>query len=148
MDAQGIIVAGLVATAVFTMLLYAAPMMGMPRMDIPQILGSMALSQGGLALTMGMVMHFIMGLVFATIYAAVWSGLNISVTWWSGLIFGAIHSMVAGVGMNILLAMHKEIKAGRLDNPMKAGGAKGVAGVVLGHMVFGLVVALVYGAYV
>jgi hypothetical protein len=38
-----IVAAGLVATAIMTMLMYAAPMMGMPKMDMGQMIGSMVL---------------------------------------------------------------------------------------------------------
>lgn len=147
MDVTGIIVAGLVATAVFTMILYIAPLMGMPKMDVPQIIGSMVLPQGGSAFAVGMAAHFMMGIIFVAIYALVWNVFDNNVTWWSGLIFGAVHAMVAAVGMNMMLSMHKEVKAGRLGNPMKTGGAKGMVGVLMAHLVFGLVVALVYGVY-
>lgn len=147
MDWSGIVVAGLVATAAITMLMYAGPMMGIPRMDIAQTLGSMVLPRGGAAFAAGMMIHFIMGIVFVAVYAAVWSGLGASVTWWSGLIFGLVHAMVAAVGMSMAMKMHKEVKAGRLASPM-AGGARGMMGMVMGHLVFGLVTALAYGAYV
>lgn len=147
MDWGGIIVAGLVGTAVFTMLMYGGPMMGMPRMDIPRLLGSMMLPQGGTALAVGMMMHFANGILFTIIYAAIWNAFGNNVTWWSGIIFGAVHSVVAAGGIGAISPMHKEIKAGRLPSPM-SGGAKGLLGMVMGHVVFGLVVALVYGAFV
>lgn len=147
MDWLGIIVAGLVGTTVITVLMYAGPMMGMPKMDIAQLLGSMMLPQGSVAFAMGMMAHFIMGIVFVTIYAAVWNATGTEVAWWSGLIFGLLHTMVAAGGMAAMMPMHKEVKAGRLESPL-AGGAKGIMGMLMGHLVFGLVVALVYGAYV
>ncbi len=147
MDWPGIVVAGLVGTAVITALMYAGPMMGMPKMDIAQLLGSMVLPQGSSALAMGMMAHFVMGIIFVVIYAAVWTATGIAVTWWSGLIFGLVHTMVAAGGMAVMMPMHKEVRAGRLESPM-AGGAKGLMGMLMGHLVFGLVVALVYGAFV
>ncbi len=147
MDAQGIIVAGLVGTMVITMLMYGGPIMDMPKMDIAQLLGSMVLPQGGAAFAMGMVAHFGMGIIFTIIYAAVWNGFDINVTWWSGLIFGLVHAMVAAGGMAAMMPVHKEVKARRLDSPL-AGGMKGMMGMVMGHLVFGVVVALLYGTYV
>jgi hypothetical protein len=147
MDWLGIVVAGLVATAALSMLMYGGPMMGMPRMNIAQTIGSMALPLGGAASTFGMMMHLMMGIAFTIAYAGVWSGLDINVTWWSGLLFGLVHAAVAVMGMGMMMKMHKEVKAGRLASPL-AGGAKSVMGMVMGHMVFGLVAALVYGAYV
>jgi uncharacterized membrane protein YagU involved in acid resistance len=147
MDWPGIIVAGLAGTAVITMMMYSAPMMGMPKMDIAQALGSMFLPQGAAAFTLGMMMHFMNGIIFAIIYGAVWEGLDIDVTWWSGLIFGAVHFVVAAVGMGMMMSMHQEVKAGRMENPAKSG-PKGMMGSLMGHLLFGLVVALVYGAFV
>lgn len=147
MDWLGIIVAGLVGTAVITALMYAGPMMGMPKMDIAQIQGSMVLPMGTTAFAVGMVTHFMMGIVFTAIYALVWDVTDLDVTWWSGLIFGAVHAMVAAAGMAMMVPFHKEMKAGNLDSPF-SGGAKSMMGMLMGHLVFGLVVALVYGAYV
>ncbi|MBM3924864.1 MAG: hypothetical protein FJ320_02600 [SAR202 cluster bacterium] len=147
MDWLGIIVAGLAGTAAITVIMYSAPMMGMAKMDIAQMLGSMFLPQGSTAFALGMMMHFMNGVIFAIIYGLVWEGLDVDVTWWSGLIFGAVHFLVAMVGMAMMMFMHKEVKAGRMENPTKAG-PKGIIGSLMGHMLFGLVVALVYGAFV
>lgn len=147
MDWPGIIVAGLVGTAIITMLMYyVGPVMGMPRMDIAQLLGSMVLPQGSSALALGMMVHFVMGVVFVVVYAAVWNATGIDVTWWSGLILGAVHTAVAFAGMGMIMPMHREVKVGSLASPL-AGGAKGMMGMLMGHLVFGLVVALVYGAF-
>lgn len=146
MDWLGIVVAGLVGTAIITMLMYAGPVMGMPRMDIAQLLGSMALPPGSSAFALGMMVHFVMGVVFVVIYAAIWNAIGINVTWWSGLIFGAVHTAVAFAGMGMIMPMHRQVKAGSLASPL-AGGAKGMMGMLMGHLVFGLVVALVYGAF-
>jgi hypothetical protein len=43
-------VTGLAGTLVITVLMYAGPMMGMPKMDIAQMIGSMILPQGSAAL--------------------------------------------------------------------------------------------------
>jgi hypothetical protein len=46
-----------------------------------------------------------------------------------------------------MMPAHKEVRAGRLSNPLAAG-PKGMMGLLLGHLVFGLVVALVYRPFV
>lgn len=145
-----VIVAGLVATAVITMLMYAGPVMGMPKMDIAQMIGSMVLPVGGNAFAMGMLMHFVMGVIFAIVYALVWLGLEITPSWWTGLIFGAVHFVVAAMGMGMMSFVHPEIKAGRLSNPMGGGvrGMTGMLGMLIGHLVFGVVVALIYRPFV
>jgi uncharacterized protein DUF6789 len=63
-----VILGGIAGTIVLTMLMYiGAPMMGIPKMDIAAMLGTML---GGW--TMGMVMHFVNGtILFPLIYALV-----------------------------------------------------------------------------
>ncbi len=146
LDWLGIVVAGLTGTAIITMLMYMGPMMGMPRMDIARLLGSMVLPLGSSAFALGMMVHFAMGIVFALVYATIWSAAGIDVTWWSGLIFGAVHTVVAFAGMGMIMPMHKEVRAGSLASPL-SGGARGMMGMLMGHLVFGVVVALVYSAF-
>jgi hypothetical protein len=47
----------------------------------------------------------------------------------------------------VIPMIHKEIRSGRLPSPM-SGGARGMMGMLLGHLVFGLVVAVVYRPFV
>jgi hypothetical protein len=146
-DWIGIIVAGLAGTLVITVLMYAGPMMGMPKMDMAQMIGPMILPQGSAAFALGMMMHFVNGIIFAIIYALVWDALNIAPNWWTGLIFGAVHFVVAAIEMGVMPMIHKEVKSGRLPSPM-SGGVRGMVGMLLGHLVFGLVVAVVYRPFV
>lgn len=68
------ILAGFVATVGMSVLMYAAPMMGMPKMDVAAMLGSMVSqgmpAPGSGAWWMGMLAHFINGtIIFPLIYA-------------------------------------------------------------------------------
>ena len=140
MDIVGAIVAGLAGTAAMTVLMYVAPMMGMPKMDIVGMLGSMFTANKGVATELGLMAHFMAGVVFALIYALLWSiGLG-SATWLWGLVFGAVHGIVAIVMVPLLMRMHPRA-------PEMAGGAMAKAGMLMAHMVYGLVVALVYAAF-
>ena len=140
MDIAGAFVAGLAGTAVMTVLMYVAPMMGMPKMDIVGMLGSMFTTNKGVATVLGLIAHFMTGVVFALIYALLWSiGLG-SATWLWGLVFGAVHGIVAIVMIPLLMRMHPRA-------PEMAGGAMAKAGMLMAHMVYGLVVALVYAAF-
>ena len=94
------ILGGLIGTVVMTlMMMYLAPMMGLPKMDIIGMLGSMFTSNKGTATILGLVTHFMMGGIFAIIYALLWSlGIG-SPTWLWGLIYGVVHGVVAIVTM-------------------------------------------------
>ena len=140
MNVLGAIIAGLAGTAIMTMMMYIAPRMGMPKMDMPRILGTMFISKEGTATALGMVIHFMMGAIFAIIYALLWRlGLG-SATWGWGLIFGAVHGIVAALMMPIMLRMHPR-------PPEMSFGTMMILGVLMAHLVYSLVVALVYGAF-
>ena len=137
----GAIIAGLVGTAVMTLLMMIAPKMGMPKMDIMGMLGSMFTENETSARAIGAVVHFMMGAIFGIIYALLW-GLGIgqiTVLW--GIIFGIVHAIIVIVVMPMMMRMHPR-------PPEMAGGPMVSIGQLMGHAVFGIVVALVYGALV
>ncbi|HRQ42081.1 MAG TPA: hypothetical protein PLD25_29535 [Chloroflexota bacterium] len=149
MNIFGAIVAGIVGTIIITMVMGIAPKMGMPKMDIVGMLGSMFSPNGNR--TVGMVIHLMMGVIFAIIYALLWSiGLGTVGLLW-GAIFGALHWLVAGAMMGGMPMMHAGIKAGTVEVPgvsmLHNGGMMAFMGGLMGHIIYGLVVALVYGLF-
>ncbi len=143
MNVFAAIVAGLVSTVVMTLLMMVAPGMGMPKMDIAFTIGSMMTADPKAARLMGMAAHFVMGVAFALIYAFVWSlGIG-SVTWLWGAIFGVVHALgVALVGMPMMMRMHPRPPQMEGSPPMR------MVGTLLGHVAFGIVLALTYAAVV
>jgi uncharacterized membrane protein YagU involved in acid resistance len=141
MDFISAIIAGLVGTLVMTILMYLAPLMGMPKMDIIGMLGTMFSTNRGTARIIGIIVHFMMGAVFGIIYAFLWSlGIG-SPTWVWGLIFGFVHAILFMIAMPVMMNMHPcppEMERNTLS----------VVGQLMGHMAFGLVVALTYAALV
>ncbi len=149
MNIIGAIVAGLGGTVVISLLMAMAPRMGMPKMAIWEMLGTMFSKEGNLAL--GWIMHFMMGVVFAIIYAALWAVGIGSATLLSGVVFGVVHFLIAGLMMGGMPMLHVGIKAGTVKAPgvlMLNTGVMGLMGGLIGHAVYGLVVALVYGAFI
>jgi uncharacterized membrane protein YagU involved in acid resistance len=150
MNILGAIVAGIVGTIVMTIVMVMAPKMGMPKMDIVGMLGSMFSAEGNRSV--GMVIHLMMGVVFAIIYALLWqAGIgSVGLLW--GVIFGAGHWLVSGAMMAGMGMMHAGVKAGTVNAPgiymTNNGGIMAFMGGLIGHVIFGLVVALVYGAFV
>jgi uncharacterized membrane protein YagU involved in acid resistance len=150
MNLFGAIIAGLIGTIVLTMVMNMAPKMGMPKMDMVGMLGAMFSPEGNH--TLGMVIHLIMGVIFAIIYALLWNvGVGTLGLLW-GAIFGAGHWLIAGMMMGGMPMMHAGIKAGVIEAPgvfmLKNGGMMAFMGGLMGHIIFGLVVALVYGLFV
>ncbi|MEN8172387.1 MAG: DUF6789 family protein [Chloroflexota bacterium] len=146
MNVLAAVLAGLIGTVVITMLMAMAPKMGMPKMDMVGILGSMFGAPGNRGL--GLLIHLMMGAVFGLIYAALWSAGVGSLTAVGGIVFGIVHWLAAGMMMAPMSMMHAGIKSGALPAPgaymLKNGGMKAFMGGLVGHAVFGLVVALVY----
>ena len=150
MNVLGAIAAGIVGTIVMTMVMMMAPKMGMPKMDIVGMLGSMFSADGNRMV--GMVMHFMMGIVFAIVYALLWNaGIGtVNLLW--GAIFGMGHWLISGVMMGGMSVMHAGVKAGTVNAPgvymTNNDGMMAFMGGLIGHVIFGLVVALVYGLFV
>jgi hypothetical protein len=148
MNVLGAIIAGLVGTVAISMVMGMAPRMGMPKMDIVDMLSTMF---GKPNRTLGWMMHFMMGIIFALIYTFLWSlGIG-SATWLNGLVFGAVHWLVAGMVMGMIPMLHAGIKSGAVKAPglwmTNNGGMMAFVGGLIGHLAFGLVVALIYNLF-
>ncbi len=145
MNVLSAVISGILGTLAISMVMAAAPMMGMPKMDIVDMLSTMF---GKPNRVLGWMMHLMMGVVFALIYAFLWSiGIG-SPGWISGLIFGIAHWLVVGLMMAVIPIVHAGIKSGDVEAPglwmINQGGMLSFVGGLMGHIVFGLVVALVY----
>lgn len=150
MDWGSAILAGLVATAVMTALMYLGKAMGMP-MDMPRMLGLMFASPDhpGMVYGLGLAVHVMMGVAFAVAYGLLFAALGIDPSWAWGATFGAIHGVIAGVTFGMMPAMHPRMGPGEaLAAPGPFGinyGSMVPMGVLLLHVVFGAVVGWVYG---
>jgi hypothetical protein len=148
MNILGAIIAGVPGTIAISSVMAIAPMMGMPKMDIVEMLSTMFGRPNRL---MGWMMHFMMGIVFALIYIFLWSVGVGSPTWVNGLIFGGVHWLFAGLVMGMIPMMHVGIKRGEVQVPglwmTNNGGMLAFGGGLIGHLVFGLVVVLVYNLF-
>jgi len=119
------------------LLIYGGPLIGLPRIDVVSTLGSLAASSKQDAVTLGGAIHFAMGILFAIIYAALWSVGIGSPTWWWGLIFGAIHGILVILLLLVVIRMYPQLS--ELINGLPV-----MVAILLNNMVFGVVVALVY----
>jgi len=132
MNVNRILLAGVVATAAMTMLMLVAPLMGMPKMAIGEMLGSFL----GIGTAAGWVLHLVIGLILATIYAAVFATRLPG----SPVVRGAIY----GVGVFLMAQL--------VVTPMMGGGLFSggnvlmIAGSLMGHIVYGGVVGGFIGA--
>lgn len=131
------IVAGSTGRMVMLLFIYASPVIRLPRIDIVSLLGSLAAQTKQDAVTLGGAIHFSMGVLFAVLYSALWSiGIG-SATWWGGLLFGAIHGGV--VLLQLIIIKHRFPRISEHFNSFLV-----LLSILISHMIFGLVVAVVY----
>lgn len=68
-----------------------------------------------------------------------------------GVVFGLVHVVGSGVMLGFVPMVHPEIRAGRMEAPgvlaMRLG-ASTAMGFVMLHLVFGVVVAVLYAAWI
>ena len=131
------IIAGSTGRMAMLLLVYGGPLLGLPRIDVVSMLGGFAAPNKQDAVTLGGAIHFTMGVFFALIYAVLWS-LGIGApTWQWGLIFGAAH------GLLVILSILAVVQ--RFPHHSETFGEPRVLlAIVFNHMIFGLVVSLVY----
>jgi hypothetical protein len=97
------LVAGALATIVLTTMVRAGSELGLTRMDLAFLLGTAFTEDRRWAKVLGYACHFVLGLVFAFGYVAVFAAAGHS-TWWLGAIVGAVHALfVSTVLVNVLL---------------------------------------------
>lgn len=94
MDWTGWATFGFGATVALTTVMVAAQLVGLTRMDLPMMLGTMVLDDPDRARVIGFVIHLVNGQIFALIYAGAFAALGES-TWWWGALFGAFHGVAA-----------------------------------------------------
>ena len=122
--------AGLVGTVVMTGLMLMAPKMGMPPMNIGAMLGSV---MGG-NVALGWAAHFMIGVVLALGYAAFFASRLPGPSAVRGALYSLLPWLMAQVVVMPMMGM------GFFSGSMIAAG-----GSLMGHLVYGLVLGLVYG---
>jgi hypothetical protein len=133
------VIGGIIATAAMTIIMFMAPFMGLPEMNAAKMLSDMM----QIPLALGWVMHFMIGVIFAITYGQFiirWLG-KIS----SKVLRGAILGVAVFVFAQIMMAvMDALMPAPKIPIPeVHVNMALMMAGSILGHVVYGIVVALI-----
>ncbi len=131
------VIAGLVATAVMTGVGLMAPYMGLPKMNPAEMLSGMM----GVPLMVGYLMHCMIGIIFAAAYVYFFNPkVHIESKFLKGIVFGFAVFVFAQIMMFIIgKIMPMPMPQ---DNMMLM-----MLGSLVGHLVYGIVVALVVPAY-
>ena len=150
-DAAAAIIAGLIGGAVMVVPLYMgiALIPNQMKMNLFLLLGTMMMFRGGMmAYAAGAMIHAVMSIAFALIHVAVYIAFDLETelaAW--GVLFGAIHWVIVGMGLGMMRFMHPLIRSGEMDDP-GAFALKFPVMTVMGffmlHIVFGVLVAVFY----
>jgi hypothetical protein len=113
MTIGSILLWGFMATLVLTGTLAASQGLGLSRMSLPFILGTVLTPDRARANVLGFAMHFVNGWAFAILYALVFQSLRVA-TWWLGAIGGLVHGLfVLLVLLPILPEVHPRMATER-----------------------------------
>jgi uncharacterized membrane protein YagU involved in acid resistance len=125
------VVGGLAGTAVMTMVgLWAAPMMGIPRMNPAEMLAG---AMGGVQI-LGWLGHVMIGITLAIGYAVLAGYLP-----GSPIVRGALYSVAPWL-------MAQLVVMPMMGMPLFSGAASLALGSLIGHLVYGSIVGATYGA--
>lgn len=113
MDWAGWALFGLVATTALTVVMIAAQLGGLSRLDLPLLLGTVVTEDPDRARVAGFFIHLGVGQGFALGYAASFALLR-RATWWLGGLLGLLHVAVAlTVLVPLLAGVHPRMASAR-----------------------------------
>lgn len=130
---QKALIGGIIGTAVMTIVMMIAPMMGMLKMSPPTMLSMMM----GFSIIVGWMMHFMIGVIFAMAYAFFFFNLVKKVS--NNILKGAIFGMAAFIFAQIMMAIMGMMFP---MPPMEGSMMLMMVGSIMGHIIFGISVAL------
>lgn len=144
----GAIVWGVVATIVFTLFSIMGGAMGMTRMDLLDLLGSMMATPGSTASrAIGAVIHHVNGALLAIAWAYGVALAGLPANWLTAMGWGVILWLLALLMMSTMGSVHPAIRRGEQEDPGPAAtnfGAMTPLGSLIGHLVYGAVLGLAY----
>ena len=166
---EAALVAGLAGTFAMSAMMTMASRAGITEMPpMPLVIGSMVTGDRSRARLMGAFVHYlVMGtVVFGIIYGLLFTAFG-SDGWLTGVVMGAVHGVLVGaVILPMMGAVHPRMSVaspaaagdsapGSGELRLPAPGAMGIRwggmtplGLIVGHVIFGLVAAIAYGALV
>lgn len=133
---QQTVTSGIAATIVMTLLMMIGGAMGMPKMSPPDMLAGMM----AVPVAIGWVIHFLIGTIFAAGYVFLFNNWlrKINNRTARGAVYGVIAFIIAQIGLPVMEAI---FGGGNMPAP-EGSMALLMIGSVMGHVIFGIVVAL------
>ena len=146
---SSILLWGFVATVILTTLMAAGQGLGLSRMSLPFMLGTLFTADRDRAMVIGFAFHFVNGWLFALFYALVFEDFG-QTGWWLGAGIGLAQGLTVLIAlMPILPALHPRMASEhRGPEPTRALESPGFMALNYGRQtpVITLIAHLVYGA--
>ena len=155
MNRGGALLWGFVGTVVLTGLMSASQGLGLSRMSLPYMLGTLFTADRDKAKLVGFGVHLVNGWLFAFLYAAAFESWR-RASWWRGFLIGLVHgSFVLLTGMSLLPGLHPRMASGQhgptptrqLEPPGFLAlnyGRRTPLSVLLAHLVYGSILGAFY----
>jgi hypothetical protein len=107
---------GLIATVAMTTILQGSQGLGLSRLSLPFLVGTLFTPNRNRAVVIGFIAYVIGGWLFAMLYFLFFASIG-RATWWLGTILGCIHGFLLLVGALPLLAYAHPRMASEHDGP-------------------------------
>ena len=155
MNLPSILIWGFAATIVLTALTIAAQSLGLTRIDLPFIIGTMVTPNRDRAKVIGTLFHVVNGWIFAIVYALFFEQMH-AATWWLGSLVGVVQGVFVVVALlPILPGMHPRMVSDfRGPEPTRLLEPPGFLAInygrmtplvlILAHAVYGLILGAFY----
>jgi hypothetical protein len=155
MNLPSILLWGFAATVVLTALTILGQSLGLTRIDLPFIIGTMFCSDRDKARIVGTLVHLVNGWIFAMVYALFFENMG-AATWWFGALIGATQGLFVVVALlPVLPGIHPRMVSDfrgpeptRLLEPpgflAQNYGRTTAAVLVVAHAAYGAIIGLFY----
>jgi hypothetical protein len=109
---------GLIATTAMTTILQGSQGLGLSRLSLPFLAGTLFTANRSRAVVIGFIAYTIGGWLFAMLYFAFFASIG-RANWWLGLLLGCLHGIVLLVGVLPLLPHAHPRMASEYDGPRR-----------------------------
>jgi hypothetical protein len=116
MNLPDVLLWGFVATIVLTGTLSGSQGLGLTRMSLPFMLGTMLTPARSRAMGAGFLLHLVNGWIFAAVYALAFESVQ-RVSWWLGALAGLVHGLFVLLTLMPLLPGFHPRMASELHGP-------------------------------
>jgi hypothetical protein len=146
---------GFVATMVLTTIEAGTQGIGLTRMSLPYIMGTMLTPDRDRAKLYGFILHFLNGWAFSLLYVLVFVSLG-EANWWTGVVIGIVHGFfvlvvvmttLPGVHPRMASEQHGPTATRQLEPPGFLGvnyGLRTPVSIILSHALFGAILGAFY----